>query len=103
MQMIGDKVYGGSDSEIETFLKTKHSNLKVVKHDFQKKLKVWKGRRKQTGSKVFIIFVLDSGVCFFSLRDGIKDLTSFLYGVCCSFMAIDGLVDGIYKQNEEVH
>ena len=101
MHKIGKNVYGSNQNELEDFLRTKHSNLERVTHDFQQRLKVWKGRRKKNGSKVLIVSVIDSGVVFYSVREGIKDLTSFLYGVCCSFSTIDGLVEGITSDHED--
>ncbi len=100
---MGKDVYGLNENELEDFLRTKHSNLERVEHFFQNTLTVWKGRRKKNGEKIYVIYVIDSCACFFSKREGIKDLTSFLYGVCCSFLTIDGLVNSIKSKHEEVH
>ena len=103
IQKLGNKVFGGKDTDLDSFLHTKHSNLEVIDHTFQNTLKVWKGRRKETGNKVYIIQVIDSGVCFFSRREGIECLKSFLYGVCCSFRSVEGLIYGMTNDEEEVH
>ena len=102
MLKIAKDVYGSNENELEDFLRTKHSNLRELNHSFKGLLKVWAGTRKATGDGVYIIYVISSGACFFTKRKGIKDRESFLYGVCCSFQSIEGLVESI-GNNEEVH
>lgn len=95
MHKLDNVVYGLNENQLEDFLRTKHSNLRKLNHSFKSLLKVWAGRRKVNGCKVYIISVISSGAVFFTKREGIKDLTSFLYGVCCSFQSIESLVESI--------